>query len=178
MGEYAAPGIAPFAVPQPVSLTTGLVPPAKVEAERLAYEKALQAQLDKQSNAVLEEAKIKKAMLQQTSTTQLEEFKLQMDEQYKMGCLRIDQEAQTMLNGLKEAAITQQTAREEAAAVAVADYTKKKAIEDMTMKSYQLQKQWFESETKLTQEYQKVMKAGAKAVVTPAQPTVPAAGVV
>lgn len=167
-----------FGVPQPVSLTAGLVPPAKVEAERLAYEKALQAQLDKQSNAVLEEANIKKKMLEQTCKTQVEEFKLQIDENFKIACLRVDQEAETMLNGLKEAAITQQTAREEAAAIAVADYTKKKALEDMTMKSYNLQKQWFESETKLTQEYQKVMQAGARAVQTPAMPMVPAAGVV
>ena len=44
-----------FGMPQPRSLTEGLVTPAKLEQERLAYEKALEAQLGKQSTAVLED---------------------------------------------------------------------------------------------------------------------------
>jgi len=158
-----------FAMPQPRSLTEGLVAPAKLEQERLAYEKALEAQLGKQSTAVLEEASIKKKMLDQQAKFQLEQYQLQIDENLKMGCLQVDQEAQTMLIGLKEAAITQQTAREEMAAIAVADYKKKEALGEMAKKSYELQKQWFESETKLTAEYQKVMQAGAKAI----QPAAP-----
>jgi len=157
--ELAAAG--QFTIPPPVSLTQGLVPPDKVEAERLAYEKALNAQLSKQTNAVLEEAKIKKAMLDQTAKTQWEEFQLQIDEKIKMDMLRVDQEAQTMINGLKEAAITQQTDREERAAIAIAEYSKKKALEDMQVKSYQLQKNWFDQETKLQGEYQAAMKKGA-----------------
>jgi len=164
--QYAAPAVVTavgeaipaFNLAAPVSLTQGLVPPSTVEAERLAYEKALNAQLDKQTNAVLEEAKIKKVMMQQTAATQLEEFKLQLDEKCVMDKLRIDQEAQTMINGLKEAAITQQTEREERAAILVAEYGKKKALEDMAVKSYQLQKNWFDQETKLQSEYQATLK--------------------
>jgi len=150
-----------FNIPPPMSLTQGLVPPQKVEAERLAYEKALNAQLDKQIKAVLAEAEIKKQMLEQTAKTQLAEADLQINEKLKMDALRVDQEAQTMLNGLKEAAITQQTTREEAAAIAVAEYSKKKALEDMSVKSYQLQKNWYDQETKLQAEYQAAMKKGA-----------------
>merc|ERR1719171_2214207 len=51
---------AQFNVPAPVSLTQGMTTPDKLEAERVAYEKALAAQLKKQSDAALEEAKIKK----------------------------------------------------------------------------------------------------------------------
>lgn len=175
MVEQTVAGFPAFAAPAPVSLTQGLVPPEKVEAERLGYEKALAAQLEKQSNATLEEAKIKKAMLEQTAKTQLAQYQLQIEENFKMACLQVDQEAQTMLNGLKEAAITQQTAREEIAAIAVADYNKKKALEEMSIKSYQLQKSWYEHEMKLTAEYQKVMKAGSKSVITPGMPQMPVA---
>merc|ERR1719261_1307743 len=148
---YAAPTASMYAAPTasvympaatavataaPVSLTGGLVPPAKVEAERLGYEKALAAQLDKQVNATLEEAKIKKAMLEQTAKTQLAQYQLQVEENLKMSQLQVDQEAQNMIMGLKEAAIQQQTAREETAAVAVADYNKKRALEEMANKSY------------------------------------------
>jgi hypothetical protein len=156
-----------------MSLTAGLVPPAKVEAERLGYEKALQTQLDKQIKASEEEAVIKKAMLEQTAKTQMAQYQLQIDENYKMACLQVDQEAQNMINGLKEAAIQQQTAREETAAIAVADYNKKKALEDMAAKSYQLQKTWYDNEMRLTAEYQKVMKAGSKSVITPSMPVAP-----
>merc|ERR1712125_162118 len=107
--------------------------------------------------------------------TQLAQYQLQIEENFKMACLQVDQEAQTMINGLKEAAITQQTAREEMAAIAVADYNKKKALEEMSVKSYQLQKQWYDSEMKLTAEYQKVMKAGSKSVISPGAPQVPVA---
>jgi hypothetical protein len=180
----AAPVAAPvvagpqFAMPPPANLTQGLTLPATLEAERVAYERALAAQLKKQSDATLEEAKIKKAMMEQTAKQQLAQKQLQVEEELKMACLQVDQEAQNMLNGLKEAAITQQTAREEQAAIAAADYMKKKALEDMAAKSYSLQKQWFEKETQLNAEYQKVMKAGSKSVVTSAMPQVPVAAMI
>jgi hypothetical protein len=173
----AAPSVAgpQFAVPSPQSLTAGLVEPAKLEAERVAYERALAAQLKKQSDAVLEEAKIKKAMMEQTAKTSLAQYQLQIEEQLKMASLQLDQEAQNLINGLKEAAITQQTAREEQAAIAAADYLKKKALEEMSVKSYNLQKQWFEKETQLTAEYQQVMQKGSRSVVTSAVPQMPMA---
>jgi len=166
---YAAPtmvetGGAQFMVPAPVKLTEGMTEPAKLDAERVAYEKALAAQLKKQSDATLQEASIKKQMLEQTAKKNLAEYQLQIEEQLKMSCLQVDQEAQNMINGLKEAAITQQTAREEQAAIAAAGYIKAKALEDFSFKSYSLQKTWFDKETQLNAEYQKVMQAGAGSV--------------
>jgi len=162
-----------FMAPVPRRLTEGMTEPAKLDAERVAYEKALAAQLKKQSDACLAEASIKKQMMEQTAKKQLAEYQLQIEEQVKMSCLQIDQEAQNLINGLKEAAITQQTAREEQAAIAAASYIKAKALEDFGMKSYNLQKTWFDKETQLNNEYQKVMKAGSRSVVTSALPTVP-----
>jgi len=168
--EVAVPA---FNMPAPRRLTEGMTEPAKLDAERVAYEKALAAQLKKQSDACLAEASIKKQMMEQTAKKQLAEYQLQIEEQVKMSCLQIDQEAQNLINGLKEAAITQQTAREEQAAIAAASYIKAKALEDFGLKSYNLQKTWFDKETQLNNEYQKVMKAGSRSVVTAAQPSVP-----
>merc|ERR1740130_1747906 len=153
-------GMPQFAAPAPVSLTAGLVEPAKLEAERVAYEKALAAQLDKQSKAVIEEANIKKAMLEQSAKTQIAQFQLQTDEKFKMACLEVDREANTVVNGLKEAAILQQTSADERLAIAACNYNKRKAMEDMSMKSYQLQKQWYDGEAKLTAQYQAARQAG------------------
>lgn len=170
----AAP-VPQFNVPPPVSKTAGMQSAEQLDAERIAYEKALAAQLKKQSDAALQEASIKKQMMEQTAKKQLAEYQLQIEEQVKMACLQIDQEAQNLINGLKEAAITQQTAREEQGAIASASYMKAKAIEDFGMKSYNLQKTWFDKEAQLTAEYQKVMQTGSRSVNTAALPQVPGA---
>lgn len=160
--SYAAP-TGNFALPQPTSLTQGLPTHAMINTERIAYEKALDAQLQKQSVALLEEAKIKKQYMEVESRKKVAEFNLQVDEQVKMSQMRIDQEAQTQICGLQEAAITQITQKEEFAALATHEYAVKKAKEDMAFKSYNLQKQWYEQETKLTGEYQAALARGAKA---------------
>jgi hypothetical protein len=131
-----------------------------LEAERVAYEKALAAQLDKQAQAVNQEANIKKQMLRQSADTQIKQMELQIDERLKMAVLQINKESQDVVSGLNEAAIQQRTAMEERVAIAVADYSKKKAMEDMAAKSYQLQRQWYEGEAKLMAQYQAARQAG------------------
>jgi len=165
-----------FAMPAPTKLTQGMTEPAVLEKEKVAYGQALEKQLKKQSDAVLEEASIKKKMLEQQAQTQRAQFELQIEEQLKMSCLQVDQEANQQCIGLREAAITQQTSVEEQCAIKVADFTKKKCLEDFSVKSWELQKQWFEKETAFTQQYQAVMQKGSKAVVTqmPAVQTVAA----
>jgi len=160
----SAGGALVFGGAAPVKLTEGLVTPAKLEQERLAYEKALAAQLAKQSDAVFAEAAIKKQMLEQATKTQLAQFQLQAEEQLKLSLLQVDSEALMTVDGLKEAAITQQTSREEAAARAVADYNKKAALDEYAQKSYDVQKSWVEKETALNAEYQKVMADGSSAL--------------
>merc|ERR1719263_1786899 len=174
--SYVAPAAPAFGMPQPVSLTAGLVPPPKVQQEAAAYHKAIDAQLNKQSTAVYEEAKIKQAMMQQQATTQIEQYKLQVEEELAMSCLRLDQQALTQLSGLKEAAILQQTGCEERAAIAVGEFNKKKAMEDMAVASYQLQKKWYDQEMKLAADYESVRAKGSRAgVVTPGLTATPAA---
>merc|ERR1719298_203397 len=121
-------------MPPPVSRIAGLAPPEKLVAEKDAYDKALDAQLA--------------------------EFQLQAEEQCKMGCFQVDREAQTMVNGLTEAAIIQRTSVDERMALGIAEHKKLFALEQMEKKSYALKKQWYESEAKFTYDYQKVMQAG------------------
>merc|ERR1712176_1169930 len=65
-----------------------------------------------------------------------------------------------MISGLQEAAITRKTVMEEESAIAIAGYSKAKAMEGMAAKSYQVQKQFHEAEKKMKAEYDKVMRAG------------------
>merc|ERR1712072_265082 len=106
---------------------------------------------------------------------QIAQMALQLDEQLKMASLQVDKQAMDTVNGLKEAAILQQTSAEERAAVAIEDYKKKKAMEEMAIKSYQLQQQWYEGEAKLMAQYQNVARQGARNVITPAMPQAPVA---
>jgi len=162
--EYAQPG---FAMPMPVRLTQGLESPRKLEAGKSGYNQALAAQLKKQTDALMQQAVVKKQMVDQQARTQMAQFQLQVEEQLKMACLGIDQEAQQMCGALQEAAITQQTLRDEQTAVQAADYMKRKAMEEMSVKSYEVQKQWYEQELKMVAQYEQVRKAGSRSVVTP-----------
>jgi len=172
--QVVQPQLPGFSIPPPQKLTTNMVQPAVLEQEKLAFGKALDAQLKKQMDATLEEAKIKKEMLQQQAKTQLAQFQLQMEEQLQMAMLQVDQEASQMCAGLQEAAVTQQTQRDEQTAIQIADFTKKQALEVANQKTWELQKQWFEKETALEREYEAVMKKGlAKGINTPATAVIP-----
>merc|ERR1711904_340889 len=89
------------------------------------------------------------------------------EEQMKMQQMAVEAQAQQTITGLSEAAITQRTMLEEKAAISVMDYQKKKAMEDMSMKSYQVQKQYYEQEMKLMQQYGQVARKGAGAIGAP-----------
>lgn len=134
-------------------------PPPQIEAERLAYEKALKEQLEKQSAAVMEEAKVKQAMLKQAAETQKQQMILQIDEKCALDCMKVEHDALNMVNGLKEAAITQQTMQEERCAVAVAEFNKKRAMEEMSAQSWSLQQKWYQNEQKMMADYNQVMQA-------------------
>lgn len=166
MSQPSAGPLPAFAAPAPKSLTVGLPEPARVEAEKAAYEKALDAQLKKQADALAEEANLKKKMMEQTAKMQIAQFTLQVEEKLKMDAMQVDAEAQTMMRGLEEAAIIQKTSMQERAALTMADYVKRKAIEDCNMKAYNVQKQYYEAEAKLMAQYQQARQAGARAVAT------------
>jgi len=156
-----------FSMPAPVKLTEGLMSPEKLAAEREAYDKALDGQLKTQSDAIQQEVIIKKKMLEQQTNAQKAQFALQTDEQLRISSLQIDQQAQQQIMGIQEAAITQRTRKEEEIAIATADYAKRKAMEDFAQKAYAVQKKYADLEVQKMAEYNKVMKAGSKAVVTP-----------
>lgn len=158
---YATPRAPSFNVPPPVSMTAGLLDPAKLEAERIAYEKALAIQLDKQVKAIEQEAVIKKQMLARAAETQKAQTALQIEEQLKMAKLQADKEASEVVIGLKEAAIQRRTTKDEEFAIAVAQFHGKRAMEVMSAKSYELQKQWSDKEGKLMAELNQVAGGAA-----------------
>jgi isopenicillin N synthase-like dioxygenase len=147
--------------------------PDTLKKESDAYGKALETQLKKQSEAVIEEARIQKQMLEEEGKREIAAFQLQVEEKLKLNMMNVDKEAQMQLMGLQEAAINRKTVREEEAAVMAAGYVRAKAMEEQANRSKDVRKQFAAAEARLTAEYQAVMKAGSKAVITPANPMVP-----
>merc|ERR1719420_1088654 len=112
-------------------------------------------------------------MLEEQAKRDIAQYQLQQEEKLKMACMQVDKEAQFQLMGLQEAAIARKTQNEEESAIKSATYTKAKAMEEMANKAKDIRKQFNAAEAKLTAEYQAIMKAGSKAVITPSQPMVP-----
>lgn len=177
-----APAEAPTQVPPDVAypdnssficLTKGMPEPRALKEESDAYGKALEAQLKKQSEAVIEEARIKKQMIEEEGKREIAAFQLQVEERLKMAMMNVDKEAQMQLMGLQEAAISRKTLREEEAAVKAAGFVKAKAMEEQANKSKDIRKQFAAAEAKLAAEYQAIMQASSKAMVPPAAPMVP-----
>merc|ERR1712013_220137 len=102
-------------------------------------------------------------------------FQLRVEEKLKIQMGNVDKEAQRQLMGLQEAAINRKTMREEEAAVKAAGFVKAKALEEQANKSKDIRKQFAAAEARLAAEYEAVMRAGSKAVITPGAPMVPQA---
>merc|ERR1712046_564924 len=107
----------------------------KLKSESEAYGKALEGQLRKQSEAVIEEANIKKQMLDEQFKRDMAAYALQVEEKLKIAQMQVDKEAQMQLMGLQEAAINRKTTMEEEAALKSAGYAKAKAMEEMMNRS-------------------------------------------
>jgi len=142
-------------------LISNLTPPERLDQDKAAYEKALEEQLQKQSEAVMKESEIKQEMLKVATQTRIEKYKLQQEEAYKIACTNVQREAQNTCSGLREAAILEKTKLDERHAMMVFDFQKKKAQEELNARSYQLKKEWFDGEARLMHEYKKVMGKNA-----------------
>merc|ERR1712232_1537939 len=63
----------------------------------------------------------------------------------------------------------------EKAAILTAEFNKKKAMEDMAIQSYSLQKKWYDQEMKLAADYESVRQKGLKSnIATPGLTATPA----
>jgi len=147
-----------FSLPPPVSLTQGIPDPEAIEKQKEGYSKSLDFQLKQGTEALMAQGQVQKDMIEQTCKTQMAEHQLQIESQLKLSSLQVDQHVQAQVVALQEAAITQKTLLEEKAALALLDYRKRKAAEEMSIKSYQVQKEYFDREAKLMGEYQKVAR--------------------
>jgi hypothetical protein len=138
--------------------TEGLIEPRQIEADKAAYLQNVNVQLNVQIEAAEREANIKKQMLQIARDAQILQMELQLAERYAPVALQVEREAQGKVIVLSEAVVAEKTSVEEQFVKNLAEFHKKKAIENMNIKAYELQRQWYEGESKKIIEYQEACK--------------------
>merc|ERR1719379_3360518 len=109
---------------------------------------------------LLPRQKVKKEMLNETAKQQKAQFALQTQSQLQAQNLLLDQQMNSQLMMLQEAAMAQKTTLEQQAAALTLEYQQKKAEEEMLVKQYQIQKQYYDAEMKLAAQYQKITAPG------------------
>merc|ERR1711924_263342 len=118
MGAVGVPVPAPTAsvavpvpMPVPVPAPSVVVPPPGVDPRKQSEEFGafLEADLKKKSDAVIQEAALKKQMLEEQAKRDLAQFTLAVEEEKSMQMLQVDKEAMAVISGLQEAAITRKT---------------------------------------------------------------------
>jgi hypothetical protein len=142
--------------------TSGMKGPEVLDKEKNAYHKALEAQLKKETDAAQKEGEVHKAMLQQQAKSQIATFTLQVEEQLKLQCIKIDQNTNLRTAALMEAAVNQRTLVDERSAIATMEFEKRRAMEQCAQKSAALQKQYHDAEMKMMREFQQVSEKGAR----------------
>merc|ERR1719221_1641350 len=121
----------PMAVQEPVSLTAGIPDPTAIGAQKQAYEKSLDLQLQKEIANVQQQAQAKKQMVMQ-----------QAQQQVAAQSMAIDQEANAQIARLQEASVRHRSTLEKQASGIAMEYNMRKAQEDMMMSQYQIQQQY------------------------------------
>merc|ERR550537_2049712 len=154
----APPAVAPAMAMTgpPVNLLEGLPKPEQIEGQKAGYAKALEQQFKAGSDTISKETEIKKKMLIDTAEQQKAQYTLQVQSQLQQQNLLLDQQMNSQIMMLQEAAMQQKSALEQQAAALTLEYQQKKAEEEMLVKQYQIQKQFYDAEQKLAAQFQKV----------------------
>merc|ERR1719503_331977 len=142
--------------PPPKDLTEGIPNPATIQSQKDGYAKALEKQYQDGAAAIAAEVRVRKEMLQEQAKQQKAQYTLQVQSQLQAQNLLLDQQMNSQLMMLQEAAMSQKSALEQQAAALTLEYQQKKAEEDLLGKQYEIQKQYYDAETKLAAQFQKV----------------------
>jgi len=152
--QYIQQVVAPAA--PPTNLLEGIPTPAAIQAQKDGYAKALEKQYQDGAAGIAAETRIKKEMLAEQAKQQKAQYTLQVESQLQGQNLLLDQQMNSQLMMLQEAAMAQKSALEQQACALTLEYQQKKAEEEMLQKQFEIQTQYFNAETKLAAQFQKV----------------------
>jgi len=162
----------------PRALTEGMPDPASVEQQKAAYARSLDAQLKERSEAVAKRSQMEKEMLRQQAAQQKAQFNLQIDQQLQATAMALDEQTNAQMLALQEAAVQQKSALESQAAGLKLEYEQRKAQEDMMIRQYEIQKQYYEAQQKMLSQLPSLYPGLPPSAVPGANPGAPPPGTV
>merc|ERR1719221_504017 len=146
----AAPPIPAMpAMERPRSLTAGMPDPASIEHQKHQYSRAIDAELQKEAQQVQARAQQQKQMLMKRSPQEKAQTYVTIDQYATYGNMYVDDQTLAEVAYLQaESAQHRQVLEQQASALAL-EYNQRKAQEDMMMRQYQIQRQYYDNSQKL-----------------------------
>merc|ERR1719343_1180281 len=129
---------------QPQSLTSGIPDPKSIEHQKHMYYKALDQQLQQAINGVMQQNMQYKQMIDLYAKQYKNEYSTSGDASYQREAMMVDQQANSQFMLLQERAAEYKMVLEQQASALKLEYGEKKSMEDMMMRQYEIQRQYYE----------------------------------
>jgi len=133
----------------PQRLTAGMPDPASIEHQKLQYSRAIDLELQKEAQQVQAQAQQQKQMLMMRSKQEKAQSYLTIDQYATYGNMYVDDQTLAEIAYLQEESAQHRQILEQQASALALEYNQKKAQEDMMMRQYQIQKQYYENSQRL-----------------------------
>jgi len=116
------------------------------------YYKALDQQLQQAINGVMQQNAQYKQMIDAYGKQYKNQYHMSGESEYQRGAMMIDQQANAQLMKLQERAAEYKMVLEQQASGLKMEYAEKKSLEDMQMRQYEVQRQYYDSQRSLYQQ--------------------------
>jgi len=131
-------------------LTAGMPDPASIEHQKQQYSRAIDLELQKEAQQVQALAQREKQMLMMRSQQEKAQSYVTIDQYATYGNMYVDDQTLAEVAFLQaESAQHRQVLEQQASALAL-EYNQRKAQEDMMMRQYQIQRQYYDNSTRLS----------------------------
>merc|ERR1719401_1706265 len=138
---------------QPQSLTSGIPDPKSIEHQKHMYYKALDQQLQQAINGVMQRNMQYKHMIDAYAKQYKNEYHTSGESSYQREAMMVDQQSNAQMMLLQERAAEYKMVLEQQASALKLEYAEKKSMEDVQMRQYEIQKQYYESQRSLHQRH-------------------------
>jgi len=133
----------------PQKLTAGIPDPMSIEQQKLAYSRAIDLELQKEAQQVQARAQAEKQMLMKRSQGEKAQTYLTIDQYAQYGNMYVDDMTLSEVAYLQGESAQHRLVLEQQASALALEYNQRKAQEDMMVRQYQVQKQYYDNSRRL-----------------------------
>merc|ERR1719343_860456 len=150
-GSFVGAPVMPamLAMERPRSLTAGMPDPASIDHQKHQYSRAIDLELQKEAQQVQALAQREKQMLMMRSQQEKAQSYVTIDQYATYGNMYVDDQTLAEVAYLQEESAQHRQVLEQQASALSLEYNQKKSQEDMMMRQYQIQKQYYDNSQRL-----------------------------